>query len=354
MPGETMLRGRIAEHAVATRLVSLSTIDDRARRVLEFIRQASGIDVSRVEGERNTSEDKAVNLAIAQNSIVLLKNEKETLPLPKTAKKVALIGSHMKDAEMYSTGATALEPYYTIHPLDAIKAKLAATTEVVYEVGAYTHRMLPVLNTRLSDDMRLVLFNESPEDGARQPIDSISMRKAFFQLLDYEIPNLKSDTFYGQLLADFTPDETGTWQFGVTVHGTARLYVHDKLVVDNATTQRAGTAFFSQGTKEELGSVQLNAGTSYKLRVEFGSALTSNLQNDTGGGVSFNGGGLRVGALLQLDAEQAIQNAVKAAEGADYAVICTGLNVSETKNADLRPRSTETSLTCRRLGRMGE
>lgn len=307
----------------------MSTLDKRVLRVLKFIEEASRVRVSDTEGERDTPESRDINRRLAQNSIVLLKNDDNVLPIPPTVKRIALIGSHMRDAAVHATGATALEPYYTIHPFDAIKTKLSADVEVTYEVGVFTHKMLPVLDTRLVNNAHLLLYNEPPSVHDRQSVDDIVMTKTFFQLLDYVNTKLRSDTFYGTLEADFRPDVTGSWKFGLAVHGTARLYLDDELLVDNSTHQTPGTSFFKQGTVEEVGLRTLDASRTYRLRIEFGSAPTSTIGAGSKGNAGFGGGGVRLGACLDLTPEDALARAVSAAQQADYAVVCTGLNVSK-------------------------
>jgi beta-glucosidase len=162
MPGGTLFRGKLAELAVSSNALKQSVIDKRALRVLEFVKQASQVEVSDRERELNRPEDRELNRRLAQNSIVLLKNEQHILPLCGPIPKIALIGSHMKDVSTYATGATALEPYYSVHPFDAIVERLSREVECRYEMGAYTHKMLPLLGERLIGNLNLDLFNEPP------------------------------------------------------------------------------------------------------------------------------------------------------------------------------------------------
>jgi beta-glucosidase len=332
MPGGTLFRGKLAELAVSSNAIKTSVIDKRALRVLEFIDQASQVEVSDHETERNRPEDRELNRRLAQNSIVLLKNDRNVLPLSRQVRKIALIGSHMKDVSTYATGATALEPYYSIHPFDAIVEKLPADVEYRYEIGAYTHKMLPLLGERLISGLGLDLFNECSSIHDRQRIARIPMNKTYFQLLDYVNLQLNSDEFYGSLEGNFIPDESGVWVFGMAVHGTAKLLIDDELVIDNTLNQQQGDTFFRQGTIEMMGDKLVQAGQTYKLRVDFGSASTSPLREFSDGSIEFPGGGVRLGACLKIDPQAAIDWAVEAAKGADVVVICTGLNVRESSS----------------------
>ena len=73
-------------------------------------------------------------LKMARQSIVLLKNDSNTLPLAKTIRKIAVVGPNANDE------ATPLANYNgtpseIVTPLEGIRAKLGEAVEVVYEQG---------------------------------------------------------------------------------------------------------------------------------------------------------------------------------------------------------------------------
>ena len=88
--------------------------------------------------------------------------------------------------------------------------------------------------------------------------------------------------------------------------------------------------YFPYDVAEEFGTKDLIAGKTYKLRIDFGSASTSTMKNL--GVVSFGGGGARLGACPKVDVEETIEKAANAAKEADFAVLCTGLNVCTNPN----------------------
>ena len=231
----------------------------------------------------------------------------------------------MKNPSITGGGSASLEPYYSITPFDAIKEKLGPDTEIVYEVGAYAHKMLPMI-TRLMKNASIIFFNQPSKVQDRVSVGEVPLQKSYFQLMDYKNPKLNFDLFYASMEADFTPDSSGLWEFGLTVYGTANFYIDDELIIDGTSNQQPGTSFFSKGTAEVFNTKNLVAGKSYKLRIDFGSAATSTMKSQ--GVVSFGGGGARLGACPIIDVKEAVENAAQAAASADYAVLCTGLNVS--------------------------
>ncbi|KAG4412629.1 hypothetical protein IFR04_014228 [Cadophora malorum] len=324
MPGKTMFRGENLKSAIATLNVKQSVLDQRARRVLEFVRDASDVVVSSTEGQRDFPEDRALNRKICGSTLVLLKNDNDVLPIPKKVKRVALIGSHMQDLSILGLGSNAIEPYYTIHPFDAIKSKIGPDVEISYEVGVYAHRTLPLLNDRSLHNCTMYFFNEPVTTKDRTLITQTPLNQTYFQLVDFFHPKLNPDLFYASIEADFVPQASGIWDFGLSCCGTADLFIDDELVIDNTSSQTHGNTFLGEGTVEEFGEKGLVAGKTYKIRLEFGSAATSTYHEN--GGVGFGGGGAKIGACPRVKVEEGIRKAEKAAAAAEYTIICTGLS----------------------------
>ena len=78
-------------------------------------------------------EHRALALKVAQESIVLLKNDGNLLPLDKSKlKKIAVIGPH---ADLFTPGGYSGKAQNPVKPLQGIKNRAAAGTEVVYAKG---------------------------------------------------------------------------------------------------------------------------------------------------------------------------------------------------------------------------
>ena len=77
---------------------------------------------------------KAQALKMARQSIVLLKNQNQTLPLSKHLKKIAVIGPNA-DNSLSILGNYNGTPSRLVNALEGIKAKLGPGTEVVYKKG---------------------------------------------------------------------------------------------------------------------------------------------------------------------------------------------------------------------------
>lgn len=86
-----------------------------------------------------SEDDKMLLRKVASESIVLLRNEGDTLPLNKKLKKIAIIGSNAKAVVFSGGGSAALKVSYFISPYDGIVSALEKAgngTEVTYSEGA--------------------------------------------------------------------------------------------------------------------------------------------------------------------------------------------------------------------------
>jgi len=90
----------------------------------------------------DNKEHRQLALEIARKSIVLLKNGHSTLPLTKNLHTIAVIGPNANDSALL-LGNYNGTPSYTITPLEGIRAKLGATTTVLYTKGCELAAGLP-------------------------------------------------------------------------------------------------------------------------------------------------------------------------------------------------------------------
>ena len=88
MPGPTRFRGEALVHASTANKIPAGVIDERARQVLELVNEcaASGVKENAEETTNDTPETSALLRRLAAESIVLMKNEGDILPLKKDKK----------------------------------------------------------------------------------------------------------------------------------------------------------------------------------------------------------------------------------------------------------------------------
>ncbi|KAJ4151253.1 hypothetical protein LMH87_011965 [Akanthomyces muscarius] len=335
MPGPSRFRGDALQFNASTGKPFMHHIDDRVRTVLNLVKKVSSLPIEEngPEGTLDTPQTAALLRKIGNESIVLLKNDDKILPFAKD-KKTLVLGPNAKEATYHGGGSAALRAYYAITPYDGISEKLG--NQPTFTVGAYTHRFLPILGNQLTDPdgkpgMRWRVFNEAPGTADRKLIDELQFTKTEMHLVDYSNPKV-NDVWYADLEGSVVADEDCAYEIGVVVSGTAKAFVNDQLIVDNATKQVAGDAFFGSATREERGRVDMKRGETYNFRIEFGSAPTFTLKGDA---YVPGHGSLRVGGCKVIDDQQEIKKSVQLAKEHDQVIICAGLNADwETEGAD--------------------
>jgi beta-glucosidase len=161
------------------------------------------------------------------------------------------------------------------------------------------------------------------------------METSFVLIGDYKNEKVKDYLFYVDVKGVFTPEQDGFYDFGLTTHGTAQLFIDGESVVDNSKDQIPGDSFFGAGTIEVRGAIELKAGKSYDVLVEFGSAPTSKM--NIPGVTSMGAGGFFLGGIRRMDPSEEIAKAVTLAKAVDQVIICAGLNADFESEGYDRP-----------------
>ncbi|KAK4496695.1 hypothetical protein PRZ48_012677 [Zasmidium cellare] len=327
MPGPPGLRGKQVSKALSCGKLLQHHLDARVTEVLKLIKKVLPLQIPEGAQEQTIDSPQTASLlrSIAAQSLVLLKNDDAVLPLKKE-NTTAVIGPNAAFAAYSGGGSASLLPYYAVTPLEGIKAK---SKDAQYELGAPGWKLLPLLSraaktSKGESGLDMKIFLDPPSKTDRKSIDDLHIRDTSIFLFDYKNPLLKTHLFYSDIDCTITPDETAEYEFSISVAGTAKLLVDGQVVVDNATKQYPGDSFFGVGTREEVGSIKLEAGKSYNVHVDFGSLPTLTYTKE--GVTAFGAGGVRLGFHRKLDRKVEIERAVALAKKSDQVVLCVGLN----------------------------
>lgn len=113
-----------------------SVIDEKVLRILQLMKKLHMFDGRRKTGAYNTPGHRKAALNVARESIVLLKNEGNVLPLSKKElKKVLLIGENAQCIHSNGGGSAEIKALYEISPLMGIKTHLGGNVKVDYTQG---------------------------------------------------------------------------------------------------------------------------------------------------------------------------------------------------------------------------
>lgn len=116
--------------------VKEETIDEMIRRILNVMFRLKMFDSDRKSGSYNTEEIRKAILDVARESLVLLKNDKDILPLPMDSKKtIAVIGDNANRRQAFGGGSSEVNALFEITPLLGLKMFLGGNYKVNYARG---------------------------------------------------------------------------------------------------------------------------------------------------------------------------------------------------------------------------
>ncbi len=315
MPGPALWRGKLLKEAVDTWQVSEETLNDAVRRLLILIARCLPGKTPPNPSAVDTPERRALAREIARQSITLLKNERDVLPIPPAVRKVAVIGLNA-NARVSGGGSSLVKGPYWITPLEGLREALGSEVEIRYEPGV-DNRVLPqvIENT----------FFSQPDGGA-------GLRVSLYHNPDFAgEPLRKTDPALDSWWGGMGPAEgvidarcfSGTWEglyeapasgetpFYLANNGHAKLFIEENLVVENHT----GDVIPDYGNFSAVlagGSIYLEAGRKYRLRVEYAFITET--------GFPF----LQLLHLPPYVPADGLSRAVQAAANADLAIVIAG------------------------------
>ncbi len=111
-------------------------IDDKVRRILYVMYKTNMIDGKRTKGSFNTKEHQQTAQKVAEEGIVLLKNEQGLLPLQAGAvKNIAVIGYNADRKQSLGGGSSQVKAFYEITPLKGLQQLAGGNVNITYSKG---------------------------------------------------------------------------------------------------------------------------------------------------------------------------------------------------------------------------
>ena len=220
-------------------------------------------------------------LKMAHQSMVLLKNENNTLPLSKKIKKIAVLGPNA-DNSISILGNYNGTPSKLSTVLQGIKDKLGANTEVIYEKAInFTNDTLLVYSDVKNQyafegkqGFKAEYFNNKDLAGKPEIIRTEAELNHFWQEGEAVVPNIKANNFSARYTTNFTATENGSITFELTADDGYRFLVNGKEELNAWSKNRWGGQTFELKTTK---------GTVYNLVVEY-------WQGEGKGNVALNAG----------------------------------------------------------------
>lgn len=326
MPGPPVWRGARLAEAIDRGYVSQEAVDDALERVLRTMERTGVFANPETGPERGIDrpEHRALIRRTGAEGAVLLRNESGALPLDRQrAKRIAVIGPNAKDAQIMGGGSAQVNAHYVISPWDALTTRLHGEAEFTYAQGAFNHKRLPAIPLDLLQERGFSYTFYANTDFDDEPAGFLNTPASEQIWFAPPVPALGRSPFSARVTATFLPDESGTHTFSLTSAGLARLFVDGELVIDNWDGYRHGDYFFGMGSAERIATIDLDAGTSHELTVEYRSSDISPLK------------AIRLGYQPPVD-PNAIAEAAALAADADVALVFVGRTGEwDSEGADL-------------------
>ena len=306
--------------AVQKGLVSVATIDDKVRRILRVAIEFGWLDREQedLSISRYNREGDQVALQVAREGAVLLKNDGNLLPLKKNEiKSVLVVGPDAYPAVPVGGGSARAVPFEAVSFLQGISDYVGSAGKVYYSPGLRTVQQMAhdtTFSTTASGDqsgLQAEYFTNPDLQG--NPYLSRTE-----QHVDFGQPsqaNLPEESVSSRWTGYYTPRAAGKFDLFVGSTGedggSYRLYVDDKLVLDDWTV-----------SKELLGVATLTFDTNpHKIVLEHH------------GHSRWHGRHLRMGIVAE--GSYVLPDAKKLAAQADVVVVAVGFDPdSEAEGAD--------------------
>ena len=211
-------------------------------------------------------EHKAHALKMAHQSIVLLKNENNSLPLSKKIKKIAIIGPNA-DNNISVLGNYNGTPSEIVTVLDGIKKKLGSEAEIIYEKGLnFTNDTLLAysnINNQYSFEekqgFKAEYFDNITLSGTPIILQENNLDH-FWQEGESVVGSIKANNFSARYTTNYTADKTGEISFEIEADDGYKILVNDKEIYNAWQRNRWGARVFKQ---------QIIQGKQYKITVEY-------------------------------------------------------------------------------------
>jgi beta-glucosidase len=261
----------------------------------------------------DSPEHRALALQVARESIVLLKNEDNLLPLRKTIGSVAVIGPNADDLQVLlgNYNGTVVK---AVTPLEGIRRKIAPSARLYYAPGCAIADGVPPLevipsvclrpaHTETNEKGLTADYYHNPKFEGEPALSQVDRLVDFIWRDTTPLTGQWGDRFAVRWTGFVVPPVSGVYRLGVNGFSKYSLYVDDKLIVEHENNHHPILR-----TRE----VELEAGRFHKLRLDYVN----------------RGLDPQVKLLWSLPAVDYEARALEAAEKADVVIAVMGLSPS--------------------------
>jgi len=258
----------------------------------------------------DSKKHKEIALQTARESIVLLKNENNLLPLNKNIKSIAVIGPNANNFEVLLGNYNGF-PSKAVTPLEGIKNKLKSGTKIYYEKGCdiidgmTDAVVIPTdfLFTDLSKNrkgLNAEIFDNARFEG-KPVIKKIDDKIDFWWFHNNPFKQVKQNNFSIRWSGYIVPPKSGKYKIGGSGFNGLHIYFEDSLIAKYEG---------DHGPIERFTELNLEKGNAYKIRIDYYSSDRYSM----------------VQLLWSVPDEDQEVRAIEAAKKSDVVIMCMGIS----------------------------
>lgn len=330
-PGKWLTQKNILK-AIDEKAFTVNQLDEKLKHILRALVQTKLIDADKpaLNSELNSLKHQTLARKVAEESIVLLKNSDNILPLNiQNVKRIAVVGPNASEARLGGGGSASVSPFYSISPLEGIRKYCAdKNTEIVFEEGCGLNGNLKVI------DKKYLSFTEngiikpgikgdyySNRDLKGQPTYSCTDNLINFSWgWANPKPGISKHNYSVGWTGQILPPATGDYKIGISAAECGyRLYINGKLEIDEWATGSKDNFEANFLSSNKNVTIHLEEGKPADVKVEFWKRMNRNF----------------IRLEWEMPGNNSLDLAVNAAKNADAVLVFAGLsNFFEGGNND--------------------
>ncbi|MFO7933443.1 MAG: glycoside hydrolase family 3 C-terminal domain-containing protein [Bacteroidales bacterium] len=277
-PGKILTREAVLNEMEHGRFTE-EELDDRVRRILRAIvkSMATVKENDQIRAEWNTGHHHELARQVAEEGIILLKNEGGLLPLEiSRIHTLAVIGPNAKEARLGGGGSASVTACYAVSPLQGIKNHCGEDIRIFFREGCTMKGEMPMINTQY------LIPPEGEENGLKGAYftgKELSGDPTLVRIdgeIDFswgwaapcrEVPR---GDYSVRWTGRIDPPVTGEYRIGVScTEGGIRFYLDNELVIDRWGDPYHENFEASFRRFSESIPVHMEAGVPRDIQVEF-------------------------------------------------------------------------------------
>lgn len=305
--------------------ITSEDIIERAGRVLKLHERCAAArlgDERYSPPELDSPRHRDLCRRVAEESIVLLKNEDKMLPLERgRIKRLAVIGPNASSARLGGGGSASVSPFYSVSPLEGISRVAGQAIEVSYEEGCGLGNDTPAVpagylapeNGVFGQGLSAQYFDiHAYEQEAGEPVYVAASPQVDFSW-GWAAPadGVPREHYAIRWQGRMKVPDSGEYTFTLsTQEGVAKAWLDGELILDAWSSWDEGNFEDNYTNRHATFHTQLQADDEAELRIEY-------RKTGTRGGIHFG--------WLRPHGKDGIEAAVELAQQSDAVILVCGL-----------------------------